>query len=66
MESVNEKNHKTKKSIRDAVKRHGEKMKINDPEKYNKLREWHKEYSRKYYQELKEAREMMKKLKATQ
>ena len=42
MESVNEKTHKTKKSTRDAVKRYGEKMKLNDPEKYNKLREWHK------------------------
>ena len=63
MESVNEKTHKTKKSTRDAVKRYGEKMKLNDPEKYNKLREWHIEYNRKYYQQLKEAREMMKQLK---
>ena len=55
-----EKQHKTKKCVRDAVKKYTEGLKTKDPEKYQKLLEFHRAYNKEYYKKLKEDRQKLK------
>ena len=61
-ETKPERVYKSRKCVRDAVKKYTNNLKTIDPDKYNKLKEYHNKYSKKYYRELKDAKDRLKKL----
>ena len=59
-ETQTEKQHKSKKCVRDAVKRYKENIKVSDSKKYNELVNFHRAYSKEYYKKIKEERAQLK------
>jgi len=60
METQTEKQYKSKKCVRDAVKRYKENIKVSDPKKYSELVNFHRAYSKEYYKKIKEERAQLK------
>ena len=54
MEIQDEKVYKTKKTVREAMKRYMENMKENKQEQYMKKTEYHKAYNKYYYTKIQE------------
>ena len=62
MENKSDKNKKRKESVRKAVKKYTDGLKTKNPEKYEQLRKFHRQYNKMYYQELKEDRRKLHEL----
>ena len=62
MEILNERKNKRRDSVRKAVKKYTDGLKTNDPEKYQELIKYHREYNKLYYQKLKEDRRKLHQL----
>ena len=60
MEVQVEKTYKSKKSVREAMKRYKENMKENYPDKYNDLLKFHRAYNKEYYNKIKQERAQLK------
>ena len=60
MENQTERIYKSKKCVREAVKRFKQNMKENDPEKYQEYIELHRAYNREYHQIVKTERAQLK------
>ena len=59
MEIQTEKTYKTKPSVRTAVKKYTNGLKIKDPEKDQELLKFHRAYNKEYYRKLKEDRQKL-------
>ena len=59
MENQIEKTYKTSISVRKAVKKYTNGLKIKDPEKYQELLMFHRAYNKEYYRKLKEDRQRL-------
>ena len=55
-ETNTERIYKSKQCIRDAMKRYKDKLKTQQPEKYNKLLNYNRAYNKEYYRKFKEDR----------
>ena len=62
MEIQDEKVYKTKKTVREAMKRYMDNMKENKQDQYMKKTEYHKAYNKDYYKKIKEERAQLKQL----
>ena len=64
MEIQDEKVYKTKKTVREAMKRYMENMKEDQykQDQYMKKTEYHKAYNKDYYKKIKEERAQLKQL----
>ena len=62
MEIQEEKIYKSKKTVRDAMKRYKSNIKENEPEKYNEILKFHRAYNKEYYKNIKAERAQLKQL----
>ena len=64
MEVQDEKIYKSKKTVREAMKRYKDRIKENEPEKYDNLLKFHRAYNKEYYNKIKAERAQLKQLLA--
>ena len=62
MEVQDEKIYKSKKTVREAMKRYKAHIKENEPEKYDNLLKFHRAYNKEYYKKIKAERAQLKQL----